>query len=233
MLTDKEKLTALMEKFAGGSQQGLAELIGVPRSSIATWMHRGSITARGREAILDAFPQVSPEWLKGTPPLDDDDDESGEEYNGPVTREMFNSMNTIRFDRRECIPFFGETRASCGVVSQFDNPELVTEHIHLPGVRAAAALPAEGISMEPTISDGDICLVGNEVYLRDVSPRRIYLIVTRDGQCMYKRVQDEGPRSPYVLVISENPDYTPHAERVEKNDILHLYPLKYVVHRVD
>ena len=44
-MTDREKLTALMEKFAGGSQQAFAELIGVPRSNIATWMHRGSISA--------------------------------------------------------------------------------------------------------------------------------------------------------------------------------------------
>ena len=63
MMTDKEKLTALIDHYAGGSQSRFAELIGVPRSNVATWMHRGSITANGREAILDAFPQVDRDWL--------------------------------------------------------------------------------------------------------------------------------------------------------------------------
>ncbi|MCH5292108.1 MAG: hypothetical protein J1D88_10210, partial [Treponema sp.] len=61
-MNDREKLTALINQFASGSQQAFANLIGVSRSNVATWMHRGSMTANGREAILDAFPQVSREW---------------------------------------------------------------------------------------------------------------------------------------------------------------------------
>lgn len=232
-MTDREKLTALMEKFAGGSQQAFAELIGVPRSNIATWMHRGSITAGGREAILDTFPQVSREWLKGSPTPSDGGDASDSASPSGDTGMLIDQPSTIRFSRRDCIPFFGDTRASCGVIEQLDNPELITEHIVLPGVKALAAIPAEGHSMEPTIHDGDVCLVGGEVYLSDLNARRIYLIITRDGNCMFKRVQDEGPQSDHILVISENPDYTPHAQAVDKRDLLHFYPLKYVIHCVE
>ena len=44
-MNDREKLTALVDQFASGNQRIFAQLIGVPRSNIATWMHRGSITA--------------------------------------------------------------------------------------------------------------------------------------------------------------------------------------------
>lgn len=232
-MTDREKLTALMQQFSSGSQQLFAELIGVPRSNVATWMHRGSITAGGREAILDAFPQVSREWLKGSPTRPSGTSGRISGTAGKSLSMLVEQPSTIHFSRHDCIPYFSESRASCGVIEQLDNPELVTEHIHMPGLQARAAIPAEGSSMEPTIHDGDICLVGDEVRLSDVSARRIYLIVTRDGHCMFKRVQDEGPKTDHILVISENPDYTPHVQAIPKTDLLHLYPLRCVVHNMD
>lgn len=217
-MTDKEKLTALIDQFAQGSQQAFANCIGVPRSNVATWMHRGSITANGREAILDAFPQVSREWLVG-------EDVSTDSM-------IAEKPNVIYFTRDELVPLFEDCRASCGVVEQFGNPEYATDHIHIPGVKALAALPAEGNSMEPTISEGDLCLVGNEVSLLQVNSRDIYLIITREGKRMFKRIYDEGQSSPKILVLSENPAYTPHAAPILKRDILHLFPLRYVLHKV-
>lgn len=229
-MNDKEKLAALIDKFAGGRQQIFAELIGVPRSNVATWLHRGSITASGREAILDTFPQVSREWLM-----------SGS-TTAPVRKSLRDTdslsmlgepANTIHFTRRDLIPFFENSRASCSVVEQFDNASYQTEFIHVPGVRARAAIHAEGISMEPSIHEGDICLVGDDVSLADVSPRRIYLIVTTEGHCMFKRIYDEGRNAENILALSENPDYTPHAQAIPKESILHLYPLTYVMHSVE
>lgn len=226
-MNDREKLSALINQFAGGSQQTFANLIGVSRSNVATWMHRGSMTANGREAILDAFPQVSREWLQGGGRADGWDEE---EAMGGM---MADRPDTIYFSRRELIPLFEDCRATCGVAEQFEHPEAVTEHIHLPGVRGLAALPAEGDSMQPTIHDGDLCIIGDEVQMSSVSPRRIYLIVTRQGHCMFKRIYDEGVSSGKLLALSDNPDYTPHAEAFLKDDILHIYPLKYVLHDVE
>ena len=105
-MTDKEKLTALMEKFSGGSQQVFAQLIGVPRSNIATWMHRNSITANGREAILDTFPQVSREWLMG----------NSVRYSvAPASKRadmLTDDANVIRFSREDLVPLYDECRAS-------------------------------------------------------------------------------------------------------------------------
>lgn len=229
-MNDKEKLVALVKKFAGGNQQAFAEQIGVPRSSVATWLHRGSITAGGREAILDTFPQVSREWLMSgstTAPQ-----RKSLRTTDPLSM-LAEPANTIRFTRRDLIPFFENSRASCGLVEQFDNPSYETEFLHVPGLRARAAIPAEGISMEPSIHDGDICLVGEEVSLADISPRRIYLIVTTEGHCMFKRIYDEGRQTENILALSENPDYTPHAQAIPKANILHLYPLTHVVHGVE
>lgn len=234
MMTDREKLLALMDQFAGGSQQVFAQLIGVPRPSVATWLHRGAITANGREAILDAFPQVSREWL--VPPRVPE----GAAVAGLGLRagrrhepQMLSAEpDTIYFSPRDLTPYFEDSRATCGVAEQFARPELASGHIHVPGVRAHAALKAEGDSMEPTIHAGDICLIGDPVGLGDVSPRRIYLVVTAQGQCMFKRIYDEGPRARGILVLSENPSYVPHAQGVLKSEVLRVYPLLYVLHRV-
>ncbi len=226
-MTDKEKLNALMEKFSGGSQQVFAQLIGVPRSNIATWMHRNSITANGREAILDAFPQVSREWLT---------DNDARHSVAPATRKtnmLADDANVIRFSRNDLVPLYDECRASCGVVEQFEHPEYATEFIHVPGSDAIAALVAEGISMEPSIHSGDYCLIGSNINLQDADDKHIYLIVTKDGQCMFKRIFNDGRKAESILVLSENPDYTPHAQVVAKANILHIYPLKYVVHRME
>lgn len=217
MMTDKEKLTALIDHYAGGSQSRFAELIGVPRSNVATWMHRGSITANGREAILDAFPQVDRDWLA---------------EGGAEVEEWDGVPQTIHFSRADVVPYFEDCRASCGVVEQFDRPELATDFVHVPGARAMAAVPADGVSMEPTIHDGDICLVGPEVALGDVNPRSIYLVVTRDGMCMFKRIYDEGAQSDRIVVLSENPDYVPHAKAVMKEDVVRVYPLQFVVKKM-
>ena len=226
IMTDKEKLTALMEKFSGGSQQVFAQLIGVPRSNIATWMHRNSITANGREAILDTFPQVSREWLMG----------NSVRYSvAPASKRadmLTDDANVIRFSREDLVPLYDECRASCGVVEQFEHPEYATEFIHVPGSDAIAALTAEGISMEPSIHSGDYCLIGSSIDLQDADDKHIYLIVTKDGQCMFKRIFNEGRRAENILVLSENPEYSPHAQTVAKADILHVYPLRYVVHRM-
>ena len=230
-MNDREKLTALINQFANGSQQAFASLIGVPRSNVATWMHRGSMTANGREAILDAFPQVSREWLQGNM-RNADGDLCSADAADPLDGMMTDRPDTIYFTRNELIPLFEDCRATCGIAEQFEHPENATEHIHLPGIKALAALPAAGNSMEPTIHEGDLCIIGDEVPMESVSPRRIYLIVTRHGHCMFKRIYDEGSTSQKVLALSDNPDYTPHAEPLMKADILHVYPLKYVLHDV-
>ena len=123
-MTDKEKLIALMEQFSGGSQQRFAELIGVPRSNIATWMHRDRITANGREAILDTFPSVSSEWLM------EGNERRSERVRtaGGGAEMLLSSPGTIHFARTELIPLFDECRASCGIVEQFEHPELVADH---------------------------------------------------------------------------------------------------------
>ena len=226
-MTDKEKLKALMEQFSGGSQQRFADLIGMPRSNIATWIHRNHITANGREAILDTFPSVSSEWL-----MEGSERRSADTRRSSHAQEMLlSSPRTIHFSSSELIPLFDECRASCGIVEQFEHPEMVANHIHLPGVEACAALHAQGISMEPSIHNGDLCLVGDEVRLDEVDQRHIYLIVTTNGHCMFKRICDEGKDSPVILAISENPEYTPHVQSIPKESLLHLYPLTYVIHR--
>ena len=143
-MNDKEKLHALIEKFANGNQQAFASILGVPRSSISTWMHRGSITANGREAILDAFPQVSREWL-----MEGSSTANGRSTLSPYPTQMpgrtdlpmfVNAGDAIHFSRRDLIPYFESSRASCGIVEQLENPEYINDYVLIPGIHARAAI---------------------------------------------------------------------------------------------
>lgn len=229
-MNDKERLSVLIDHYAGGSQQAFARLIGVPRASVATWMHRGTVTARGREAILDALPQVTREWLLGQESDEERELRQLEAERAALPPEADDGV--IRFSPSDLVPLMDGCRASCGLSEQFADRQWAEDYIRVPGARAVAAVVATGDSMEPTIHSGDYCLVGPEVTLDRVSPRAVYLLVTRQGQCMFKRIQTLGARPSQVLALSDNPDYSPHAAPLDRADILHIHPLTHVIHKM-
>lgn len=214
-MTDEKKLLKLIDHYADGNKGTFANMISVPRSTITTWLFRGAITAKGREAILDTFPELNRDWL-----LHDDKD--------MITPQP----DIVQMPRKDAIPYYEELPSTCGVAEQFAHPEFASDTLYIPGLCAFAALPAEGDSMEPTIHNGDTVIIGNGVEMSNVSNRNIYLICTREGQRMVKRIeQDKTVSSRFVMAVSDNPDYTPRAILLEKKSIISIYPVLSVMHR--
>lgn len=211
-LTDKQKLEALIDHYANGDIGEFAEMLSLPRSTVTTWLFRGGITAKGREKVLDTFEDLNRDWLL----RDDPNMQKPEE-------------DTIEVSREDMVPFYDDLEGTCGVGEQFEHPEYATEHIHLPGIRGIAALRATGISMEPTIADGDTVIVGSPVSLDQTNRRSIYLICTREGQRMFKRLEHDATSQRHILALSDNLDYTPRVYRLDCRSILAVYPVKGIV----
>lgn len=212
-MTDVKKLNALIEHYAEGSRSKFANLLALPQSTINTWLFRKAITAKGREQILDTFPELNRDWL-----LHD-------------ATEMFTPHATaaVTGAHEDSIPYYSELTGTCGVAEQFSLPEFASYHISLPGVKALAAIPAEGDSMYPSIQDGDTVVIGNAVPLSQTSQQGIYLIITREGQRMFKRIQQLGVSQRHILAVSDNPDYTPRAMLIEKSSILSVFSVKCII----
>lgn len=214
-MTDERKLLALIEHYANGNKGTFAEMLSLPRSTITTWLFRGAMTAKGRECILSTFPEVNREWL-----LHDD------------PHMIQPEPDTIQLPRENAIPYYEDLPGTCGVVEQFDSPEYSTDSIYIPGINALAALPAQGDSMEPTIHDRDTVIVGHKIDINNVSSSNIYLICTREGQRMVKRLEQDRSVSPrHLMAVSDNPDYSPRAILLDKKSILAIYPVLCVMHR--
>lgn len=211
-LTDKQKLEALIKHYANGDIGEFAEMLSLPRSTVTTWLFRGGITAKGREKMLDTFDDLNRDWLLRDDPFMQKPEE-----------------DTIEMAREDTVPFYEDLEGTCGIAEQFEHPEYATERIHLPGIRGIAALRATGDSMEPTIADGDTVVVGSPVSLDTVNHSHIYLICTREGQRMFKRLES-APTSPrHIFAVSDNLDYTPRVFRLDRRSILALYPVKGIV----
>lgn len=214
-MTNRKKLEQLIDHFADGDITVFAETLQVPRSTVTTWLFRGAITAKGCERILDAFPIVSREWLI---------------HDGPAM--LTAHKPTIEIDRSNAVPFYEELNGTCGVAEQFEHPEFATDYIHIPGVRALAALPAKGDSMEPTIMDGDTVLVADAMPVSNYSRDNIYLVITTEGQRMFKRLEEDSTSKRHILAVSDNPFYSPRVFRLERRDIIAIFPVKSVVRNI-
>jgi hypothetical protein len=78
----------------------------------------------------------------------------------------------------------------------------------------------KGDSMEPTFHEGD-WVVGSHVEdASEIKNNDIYIIVTRDGICI-KRVVNEVDRRGVVIINSDNPSYTPDVIFAE--DVLEMW----------
>lgn len=211
-LTDKQKLEALINHYANGDIGEFAEMLSLPRSTVTTWLFRGGITAKGREKVLDTFDDLNRDWLLRDDPYMQKPEE-----------------DTIAVAREDMVPLYDDLEGTCGVDEQFDHPEYATDHIHLPGIRGIAALRATGISMEPTIADGDTVVVGSPVSLDHINRSTIYLICTREGQRMFKRLEPDATSQRHILALSDNLDYSPRVYRLDRRSILAVYPVKGIV----
>ena len=211
-LTDKQKLEALIAHYANNDKGAFAEMLGLPRSTVTTWLFRGAMTAKGRELVLDTFADLNRDWLL----RDDPHMQKPEE-------------DTVEVAREDMVPYYEDLEGTCGVSEQFENPEYANDRIYVPGMHGIAAIPATGDSMEPTICQGDTVIIGEPVSLDSTHRSNIYLICTREGQRMFKRLEADTTSQRHILALSDNLDYTPRVFRLDRRSVLAVYPVNGIV----
>ena len=180
MISEKERLLALIEEF-GGTQVAFAKHVGVSQSAIANWLRRDSIPFQSKTQILSSCDNISEKWLF-----------FGEGH-------MFQRGTNM---------FYRELEVSAGRI-EFANTTCKPERIYIPGVEADGFFPVKGFSMYPTIQEGDIVGVVEIDNFEEIKAKHIYLIITRDNERMLKHIDLGNGKSPYITLTSDNVDYEP------------------------
>lgn len=126
-------------------------------------------------------------------------------------------------------PFYEDLPVSAGRVIQY--PSILNQGsigiIDLPQTHGAEFFfPVVGMSMKPTINEGEIIGVTHVDRLDTTNADRIYMIVTRDGERMVKRILRYDKEHGTILLGSDNEKY-PNTE-LEVELVLDVY--KVVVH---
>ena len=171
-----------------------------------------SIGVEKLRKIQEEYPQLNTEWLlygegdmlKEAPSpkvLDEDDMVSLGEYYPEIRREDF-------------VPFYPYLPVTGGNAVQFDSweDEHTVRYRYAPEYarRDVVCFTVRGESMSPTVPGGAIVYISKQVS-SVVDPDKMYLIITRDGQRMIKRLRLDAPEgnNPGFLCISDNKDHIP------------------------
>lgn len=256
-LTPTERFRTLIRQY-GGTQVKFAERLGVTQSTVTAWVQRNTMTKKASELIMQHCPEISYVWLMtgqgtmmadggasaghGTMPDGGDGElrrlrsEQGDEV--PDGDEV--DERDVQTPLRVFKPYSGAFRtvtrkfypnifASCGRYEQFDDDEMAVD-IQMLDNGSEMYINAEGCSMEPTIHDGDMIGVRSVGDTEPFKEDNIYLIVTREGERMLKRIKPNNPASPTIEIFTDNDEYrlAGSARLVNKADVLFIYRVTFV-----
>lgn len=154
---------------------------------------KGNFGAKKLDDILNAFPEMSRKWLLYG---------EGEMLN--------NGSSPIVGSKADNFPFFDDMPVSAGRVIQYPD---VLKHspsgsIDLPISKGAEFFfPVIGMSMKPTIEEGDIIGVRHIDRYETTNADRLYMIVTNDNERMIKRILRYNKEKETLTLGSDNPNY--------------------------
>ena len=163
--------------------------------------------------IFFAFPDLNKTWLlagEGSMLKD------GAKHVPSTGEEAAPKGKTIRY--------WVDVDATGGGVQLFDDT-LSSRHIDIQIPQfsdCTDAVNLSGDSMHPLYRGGDIIIL-KEWTESFIEYGNVYLIITRNGNRMVKRIQPGGDAA-HITCVSENPEYKPF--EVERGDILRLYIVK-------
>lgn len=210
-MTEKERLKELIEVF--GSYEEMALALGIPKTSIANWMQRGLSTNAWR-TIAQACPQVSLNWLatgEGSMMLD------GETEVKKVPPQ--NSMQVVN-------NYYADLQVSAGQVD-YVHADCPPSSLLVPcNVYADAFFPVSGFSMIPTICEGDVIGVKELDCFERIDSNKIYVVITREGERMVKRIIPPADNDGEVTLLSDNPKQG--KIKVDRNSIIKVLRVVYI-----
>ncbi len=181
-----------------------------------------SIGSKKMEQILQAFPQLSREWVL-----------FGE---GNMYKNEESETSFLLTDENG-VKFYPELFVTGTNVEGISDSELGQDYrlLYLPGLEGCAAFPAVGESMMPTIVPGNIVVhkLWRENYIEN---GEVYVVVTRQGNRMIKRLTFVGYTEDGAMQIkcwSDNPDQERYAPFIlDGNEIHSLALVKVVIPRL-
>lgn len=133
---------------------------------------------------------------------------------------------TIGREERENIQYV-PVAAQAGYVSEHTQPEFIQQlpYFNLPKLDAQAtyrAFDIQGDSMPP-IRNGYI-LIGRYVKGdQDIKSGNRYVLITKSGGIVFKKVIRDSTRQPRLILISDNPEFMPYS--VDLADILEAWEM--------
>ncbi len=207
----RQILKTLISQY-GGTQKVFASIIGTTQPTIANWMAQNQIPEGGIAKICRALPEVSFEWLTGKEEM---------------PRRGYQDTNYSVSDQLPVgVPYYSRMPASAGQLDM-GHEDISVERISIPGLNVDAYFPVVGNSMDPTIQSGDIVGIKRLDSTGRIRPNDIYLIFTRDGERMLKRIKGINGNDPYLTLYSDNPSYEPF--QVLKEQICGVYKAVVVI----
>lgn len=141
------------------------------------------------QSIIEAFPDLNRTWL-----LTGEGSMLVGEQSTPTT----------------ALPYFEHLPVSAGRVVQY--PDIVQQQatgtIDLPQTRGAEfVFPVVGMSMKPTIEEGEVIGVAHVERYETTNADRIYMIVTTDHERMIKRILKYDAERGVLTLGSDNPNF--------------------------
>ena len=202
----RERVVAVL-KEKGLSINRASAVLGIPQRTFKRQVNEsGNITMELVYAIMDGFPDISPQWLVA----------------GEGT--MFREENEMSMEY--AVPFYDSLPVSAGLRDAFDpGREIPGGYITLPSKKADFFFPVSGTSMEPEINSGDIIGVKKLNPGENFVHGGIYMVVTNDSR-MIKRCYYDDHNSELMWCVSPNYPSFP----INKSDICAMFR---VVNRIE
>ena len=152
-------------------------------------------------------------------------------YIQPIPKRIDRTF-TSEMDRiaRNEVNFYPYLPVSAGNIEQYADIKSIqqSQKISLDYTMGADfCFPVKGMSMQPTIMEGDIIGVKRITSTLAFDPDRVYMIVTTDNQRMIKRINSYDKEKDAILLVSDNKDYRPF--HIEMNNIVAIFKVMWKI----
>lgn len=168
------------------------------------------------ERVLKEFPQLNRNWLLFG---------EGNMLQGASEEEASSEDSSVMLSAANAIVHYYELTATASNVSDFTDNEIGQPYklLYVKGLEGTDGFTVSGKSMAPTLNEGDVACVQRHP-AREIINGEIYMVVTRDGQRMFKRlvrdhVDEEGIG--HIMCYSDNPNQVLYAPFEITTDRIH------------
>ena len=212
MNTINFRIKELVNHFSSGNNSDFANKVGVNEANIRGYIDKTIPKADFLEKLVSTF-EINHEWLltgRGEMLKKDSTESSSEQYEmllkNNVPQVVVVKDDELGDERIALVPI----KAQAGYLTGYDDPVYIETlpTFNLPNMRNGSyrMFEVKGLSMFPTLEDGDF-VVGQYVdNLDNMTDNRVYVVVTREDGIIVKRCVNRlfDKRKKFLLCKSDN-----------------------------